>query len=168
MWYRQLRTSVRSLGKDESGANAVEFALVILVLIPFILAILEFGILLFTYNNMVQTARETARVLAVREYTWLEAQPVAQAVVEVQLGMFNALNFGYCICQAQPPPASHECYFEGVGITPCPSKNTKVDEVEARIAVPLAEASLIDFFGFFSLGNLTATVTMRKEPEPEP
>ncbi len=28
MWYRKLRTSVRSLGKDESGATAVEFALV--------------------------------------------------------------------------------------------------------------------------------------------
>ncbi len=154
MWYRKLRTSARSLGNDESGANAVEFALVILVLIPFILAILEFGIILFTYNNMEQAAREAARVLAVQEATLLRAEAVANA----QLG-FSGLNFTITRCA---PDTAVTC--QGVDwplLDP-------LKDVSVKIAVPLAEASLIDFFGFFSLGNLTATVTMRKEPEPEP
>ena len=158
MWYRKLRTSARSLGKDESGANAVEFALVILVLVPFILAILEFGIILFTYNNMEQAARETARVLAVQEATLLRAEAVANA----QLG-FSGLNFTITRCA---PDTADTCQGPD---WPCdPPASPCLDplkDVSVKIAVPLAEASLIDFFGFFSDGDLTATVTMRKEPE---
>ena len=156
MWYRKPRTSVRSLGKDESGANAVEFALVILVLIPFILAILEFGILLFTYNNMVQTARETARVMAVQEAILDDAE----LVVDRQFA-FTGMNYGYCICQATP----RECRAKL--ITPCPplgiDDGDGKNEVYANISVPLAEASLIDYQSFFSTGDLEATVTMQKE-----
>ncbi len=146
MWYRELRTAVTSLGKDESGANAVEFALVILVMIPMILAILEFGIMLFTYNNMVQAARETARVLAVQEATLTEATNVANA----QLG-FSGLNFTITSC-APPPEATN-----------CTAPLDPGKDVSVTIAVPLAEASLIDYRGYFSTGNLEATVSMRKE-----
>ena len=145
MWYRKLRTSATSLGKDESGANAVEFALVILVMVPFILAILEFGIMLFTYNNMVQAAREAARTLAVQEATLAEATDVVNA----QLG-FSGLTFTITSCAPAPE-------------TPCTAPLDPANDVSVTIAVPLAEASLIDYRGFFSTGNLTAQVDMRKE-----
>ncbi len=146
MWYRKLQTSVRSLGKDESGANAVEFALVVPVLLLLILGIIQLGIILFTYNNMVQAAREAARVLAVRTASLTEAT----AVVNAQLG-FSGLTFTVTPCA--PPPATTNC---GAPLDPA-------KDVSVTVSVPLAEASLINYQGFFSTGDLEATVTMRKE-----
>ncbi len=146
MWYRKLRTFAKPLGKDESGANAVEFALVTPVLLLLILGIIQFGMILYTHNNMVQAARETARVLAVQEATLTEAE----AVANVQLG-FSGLNFTITSCA--PPPEATNCS--------APLDPNK--DVSVRISVPLSEASLIDYRGFFSTGDLEATVTMRKE-----
>ncbi len=38
MWYLKLRTFVKSLLKDESGANAVEYALIMALVAVFIIA----------------------------------------------------------------------------------------------------------------------------------
>ena len=46
--------------KDKSGANAVEFAVVLPVLLLIVLGIIQFGVIFFTYNNMVQAARKLA------------------------------------------------------------------------------------------------------------
>ena len=146
MWYRKLQTSVRSLGKDESGANAVEFALVAPVLLLLILGIIQFGMILFTYNNMVQAAREAARVLAVQSGSLTEASAVANA----QLG-FSGLTFTITPCA--PPPETTNCS------APLDPNN----DVSVKVSVPLADASLIDFLGVFLTGDLEAQVTMRKE-----
>ncbi len=149
MWYRELRTAVTSLGKDESGANAVEFALVILVMIPMILAILEFGIMLFTYNNMVQAAREASRILAKEDTT--EAEAIA--IANTQLG-FSGLTFTVTACTP----------VIGLGGgPPCVAPLDPATDVSVTITVPLAQASLIDILGIFVTGDLEATVAMFKE-----
>ncbi len=149
MWYRELRTAVTSLVKDESGANAVEFALVILVMIPMILAILEFGIMLFTYNNMVQAARESSRILAKENTTETEAI----AIANTQLG-FSGLTFTVTACTP---------VIELGGGPPCTAPLDPATDVSVTITVPLSQASLVDILGLFVTGDLEATVTMRKE-----
>ena len=150
MWYRNLRTSVRSLGKDESGANAVEFALVAPVLLLLILGIIQFGMILYTHNNMVQAAREASRILAKKETTATEAEQVALS----QLG-FSGLTFTITTCEP----------VVGVGGgPPCTPPLDPSSDVSVTITVPLSQASLVDILGLFVTGDLEARVTMRKEP----
>ncbi len=56
MWYLKLRHLIMSLLKDESGSNVVEFAMVAPVVLLIVLGIMQFGMTLFTYNNLVPAA----------------------------------------------------------------------------------------------------------------
>ncbi len=144
MWHLKLQTFVNSLLKDKSGANAVEFAIVVPVLLLIVLGIIQFGIILFTYNNMVQAAREAARTLAVQETTAADAQTIALN----QLG-FSGLAFTVTICEPAGPT--------------CSAPLDPASDVSVMITVPLSEATIVDILGLFSTGDLQATVTMRKE-----
>lgn len=53
--------------KNEKGASAVEFALILIPLIILIFAIFEFGILFNNYIALTHAAREGARLAAVGE-----------------------------------------------------------------------------------------------------
>ncbi len=143
MWHLKLQTFVNSLLKDKSGANAVEFAIVVPVLLLIVLGIIQFGIILFTYNNMVQAAREAARTLAVQETTAADAQTIALN----QLA-FSGLPFTVTICEPVTVPCA----------------GAPLSDVSVTIAVPLSEATLVDILGLFATGDLEASVTMRKEP----
>ncbi len=59
-----MRLGARRLG-DESGASAVEFAMVVPMLVFVILGILEFGQYLWTSSILQQTAVQTARCMGV-------------------------------------------------------------------------------------------------------
>ncbi len=143
MWHLKLQTFVNSLLKDKSSANAaVEFAIVVPVLLLIVFGIIQFGMILFTYNNMVQAAREAARTLAVQETTVADAQTIALN----QLA-FSGLPFTVTICE----PATVPC------------AGNPATDVSVTITVPLSQATIVDFLGLFSTGDLEATVAMRKE-----
>ncbi len=142
MWSLKLRTFITSLLKDKSGSNVVEFAIVAPLLLLIILGIMQFGMILFTYNNMVQAAREAARTLAVQETTATDAQQIALN----QLG-FSGLPFTVTICEPDTVPCA----------------GNPASDVSVTITVPLSEATIVDILGLFSAGDLEATVTMRKE-----
>ena len=55
----------RGFGKDEDGSPAVEFALVAPILLLMVFGIVQFGFAFFTYNEMMNGAREGARRMAV-------------------------------------------------------------------------------------------------------
>jgi hypothetical protein len=59
----------RDWPRDESGASAVEFALVSPLLIGLLLGVIEYGSLAMVQMRMNDTARDTARRLAVRDLT---------------------------------------------------------------------------------------------------
>lgn len=54
--------------KDEQGASAVEFALVLPILLLLIFGIIEFGLLYHDYLAVTHAAREGARMAAVGKY----------------------------------------------------------------------------------------------------
>jgi Flp pilus assembly protein TadG len=51
---------------DDSGAAAVEFALVLPILLVLVFGIIDFGRAYFTQNGLSNSARETVRVVALR------------------------------------------------------------------------------------------------------
>jgi Flp pilus assembly protein TadG len=60
-----LRRRIRRLGRDHSGASAVEFALVIIPLMLVLFGVIEFGRLLWTLNALQETAIAGARCMGV-------------------------------------------------------------------------------------------------------
>ena len=53
--------------RDECGANAAEFAMVVMPMAIFTMVIIEVGALFFSYNALHNAAREGARRLAVHD-----------------------------------------------------------------------------------------------------
>ena len=144
-----LQNYVVSLFRDRGGSNVVEFALVAPVLIILMLGIIQFGMILYTHNNMVQAAREASRILAKEDTT--EAEAIA--IANTQLG-FSGLTFTVTACTP----------VIGLGGgPPCVAPLDPATDVSVTITVPLAQASLIDILGIFVTGDLEATVAMRKE-----
>ena len=64
-------------GSNERGAIAVEFALVLPVLLVLVFGVVQFGNILSTRQIMIYAAREAARSFAVGESTVAQAQQVA-------------------------------------------------------------------------------------------
>lgn len=72
-------TLIRDLWRHRHGASAVEFALVLPLLLIFLFGILQYGFLMFTYNAMLDTARDTARKLSTGAVNSGTAQAEARA-----------------------------------------------------------------------------------------
>ncbi|HEX2531970.1 MAG TPA: TadE family protein [Burkholderiaceae bacterium] len=73
------RLSIRRLsGKAHSGATTVEFALSLLVFLTFLLGILDFSRMLFTWNAANEAARAGARFAVVCDDTYKKAQVLAK------------------------------------------------------------------------------------------
>jgi Flp pilus assembly protein TadG len=62
----------------QSGSTAVEFALVLLVFLTFLLAVTDFGRMLYTWNAANEATRAGARYAAVCDPTTNEAQVLAK------------------------------------------------------------------------------------------
>ena len=131
--------------QSESGAALVEFTILMPVLFLILFGIVEFGMIVFTQNNMTNAAREGARASA------------------VQGGGMAVANAAACR------------WLVGTGqtftITSTDLCNAQQD-VRVQITVSAASASLMNTF--FTLangnigtsawgGNFTAAATMRKE-----
>jgi len=94
-------TSVCRKGRfSQRGATAVEFALVAMLLITVILGIIQFGLVMFTFNSAAQATRHGARVAAVNA-------PYASAIVNEMKYFLRDLstdNVVICYPQITDPP----------------------------------------------------------------
>jgi len=123
--------------RGESGAAAVEFAIVLPIFLVMLFGIIQFGSVLFLHNNMMNAARETARRMAVAELTAAQADPFAQTYLA-------GWNVAFTVFATEP----------AVGVVN--------GDVFVRITAPAADAALINFPLPWS-GNIVAEVTMRRE-----
>ncbi len=114
----------------------IEFAFILPVLMAMLTGIVQFGGLFFLQSTMAQVARETARALVVGEIN----QSGAQTFADAQL-----INWGitYTVTVTPPNPPTTNDYT-------------------VLISAPMAEASLVDIFGFFQSGTLQAQARMRQ------
>ena len=125
--------------RGEAGVAAIEFAFVMPILVLMLTGIIQFGILMFTQNQMTNVARETTRRIAVGELTAAAAQQYARDSL-----VFPTANFTVAV--TVPNPA-----------------NPNDRDIIVDIRVPYSEVSLVDILGLFQSGTLGASVTMRQE-----
>jgi len=122
---------------DKRGAIAVEFALVLPVLITILVGVIEFGNILFTRQMMVYAAREAARSYAVGESNVAAAEALA-------LTRLSDLTLTFNVDVVETATAA------GADVT-------------VTITVPMADATFVGFLGPIFVGNIQALVTMRVE-----
>jgi Flp pilus assembly protein TadG len=129
-----IRHRLLSTVGNEVGAAAVELAFVLPVALLLLMGIMQFGALLFLQNTMVNVANDIARRVSVGELT-----PTAgEILAEDRLSGWNAT---FTVSVTSPT----------------------VDDIQVDIAVPLADAAVVDFGHFLDTGDLTAQATVRKE-----
>ena len=123
--------------RGDSGAAAVEFAIILPIFVAVLFGIIQFGSVLFLHNNMMNAARETARRMSVAEL------------------------------DAAGAPAYANNYLAGWGLTFTvnatePGAGVPNGDVTVQITVPAANATLVNFPLTWP-GTLTAQVIMRRE-----
>jgi Flp pilus assembly protein TadG len=108
--------------RDEAGAAAVEFAIVMVLLITIVFAIVSFGIAFSKLNVYTGAAREGARLAAVR---CAPTPPCTNAQIAARV---NAAAVGYPIGPGSPS-ANVVCSNETVGqlVTVSWAQNITVD-----------------------------------------
>lgn len=127
--FRGLLTRLR---RNETGATAIELALVMPILVTLLTGIVQMGGIFFLHNNMISAAQDTGRRVVVGELTAADAQTYAES---------NLINWGMTYTVQVTEPG---------------------DDVVVDISVPLSQAVLVDFLGLFETGVLRAQVTARK------
>jgi Flp pilus assembly protein TadG len=154
VWFRTDWNSPQaSDDRSESGAALVEFTILMPVLFLILFGIIEFGMIIFTQNNMTNAAREGARVAAVKGGTLAQANTAACTWLMGTGQTFTISTMDTC---SGPGAATLE-----------------VGDVRSQISVSAASASLMNtFFSLTNGGGLTASAwagtfsssaTMRKE-----
>ncbi len=126
--------------RSEGGASAVEFALVLPLLVAMVGGIIEFGAIFFLQNNMVNVAREEARRVAIGELT------ETQAIASAKAGL---VDWG--------------ATFQVQVVDPVTTADPNDTDVVVTITVPIADAMIIDILDALQMGDLQASVTMRSQ-----
>lgn len=135
---RRLRERRGALGRD--GLAAVEFALILPVLLLFLFGIIQFGFLFSVYNTMVHAAREGARGMAVEQLTESEGK----TLTEQRLTAYG--NLPFTVTTKAPDPA-----------------NPADLDVEVSVSVPLEDAMLVDVLGLAESQTVSTQIVMRRE-----
>lgn len=138
---RRLRLDMGSGITDRwrSGTVAIEMAFVVPILVMFIASAIQFGSLFFLQNKMTDAARAAARALALGDASASEAQQVA-------LDRLAGWAMSFTVQTQEPDP------------------NDPADhDVIVEVTVPMSQATLVDILNLFGTGDMTASVTMRRE-----
>ena len=123
--------------RDQGGASAVEFALIAPLLFGLLLGIIQYGSLFFIQARMTDTARDTARRLAVGEFAdEHEAANYAASQLVQWSNSFSATA-------RLPVPPDHD--------------------VEVILSVPKREVAWINLVSIGRDGDLRAEFHMLKE-----
>jgi len=130
-----VNAAISSLRACLRGASAVEFALVLPVLLLMLFGTLQVSLLMFSYAVMAGAARDATRAMAVCTFT-----DTGRAEAQARNNLPAWVNAG------------DWKFTSSIG-----------DDVSMTISVDPAKASVISFLPLLS-GQLTTHVTMRKEP----
>lgn len=145
-----LTHALRRLRRSERGAEFVEFALALPLLLLVVLGIMDFGLMFQQYLVITNAAREAARVAVLPTYTAADAQQRAQDYITASL-----------ITGGNTASVSSPSYGSQVVGSNC------YGTVSITVTYPhnfMFLSGIGTYFGAsFGTKNLTATATMRTE-----
>lgn len=128
--------------RSESGASAVEFALLLPVLMMILFGIIEFGMALYRQSILTNASREGARL------------GIVQSIPAIGTGQINAAIDNYLIAAGIPAGNVTRNIVAG-GITGTP--------VQVTLTLPYTYAVLPGLTSIAPTINLTAQTVMRHE-----
>jgi Flp pilus assembly protein TadG len=96
--------------EHSSGSSAVEFALLLPVLVTIVFGIIEFGLIIFTLNTAESAARDATRQLATNRITASQAQ----SVVLQQLPRWVTAGTSVLVSQTAPSDPSNNRFTTDV------------------------------------------------------
>lgn len=135
---------MRSWAKDEGGATAVEFALLTPVLLAIVMGIMEFGMILYTYNMGGMATRDVARQIATNRL----AAAGASAAVKAELPGWVQSAATVTVTQTTPS-------------TPA------TNQITVNLSFPATAAAATSFMSFaYGTTNLQTSTTMQQETAP--
>ncbi len=126
----------------QRGAAAVEFAIVVPLLLTLVVGIMDVSNLLYVYNSMLTAAREASRSVAVAQQTVPQATATAQTKLAVLIGKNGPIPFTINIT---------------VPVLPANL------EVKTTISASMSQALMLDMFKLLGGATIVATSSMRKE-----
>jgi Flp pilus assembly protein TadG len=147
-----LRSIVRRSVCGDSGAELIEFALTLPLLLLVVLGIIEFGFMFHEYEVVTNAAREGARIAVLPAYSAADAQ--ARATQYLQASGLQA-------AQITPAPTVTGPTAVSIGGGKCVS--TMTVNVSYFHPVPFISGIIQYFGGTFAAVTLHGTSTMRSE-----
>lgn len=133
-----------ALRRDERGAAAIEFALLLPVLLLLFFGIVQFGLLFSVHSTMQNASREAARAVALLG----DDDSGGELSAEDALGPWRSLPINVQVCSGTGAACG------GLGD----------QEVRVVLSIPMRDAVFVDPFGIFrNMGNLVASTSMRQE-----
>lgn len=164
IWKRTGRKLLGFLGSENGGPGA-EFALVLTPMVVIFLVIIQFGIVLFVYNDMYNAAHDAVRQMASNE-VMLYSNGTADAYLTEQSqacdGTYAPISIEAAACYQMSQWSGFMNFTvridvdENVGAAVC-------DTFRVTMAIPMAEAAIFNVFGFFDSLQLEAVAIMRSQ-----
>lgn len=134
--------NVQKTRRSESGASAVEFALLLPVLMMILFGIIEFGLALYRQAILTNASREGARL------------GIVQSIPAITNGQINVAIDNYLTAAGIPPGNVTRAIVAG-GVTGTP--------VTVTLTLPYTYAVLPGLTSIVPTINLTAQTVMRHE-----
>jgi Flp pilus assembly protein TadG len=146
-----------------SGSTLVEFAMVVLVFIPIMMGIMEFGVLVKNHLLVANAVREGARAAATGKSTGDVEARVKRFVAPLSVtGMCNTTVANNCVGMTF---STDEGKTSSVlaNTTTTPVRNNATPGSLISITVNTRHRPLTGFFWFMKNRDIVTTVTMRRE-----
>jgi Flp pilus assembly protein TadG len=140
---------IRDGARGQDGAAAVEFALIVGVLVMLLFGMLQFGVAFFQLQNLRSAAREGARLAAV-------GAPIASVQAKVNAASLNAIpgNNGaiaYQLCPADPAVDDSARVTINLGNPALPAGLQEIFSVDIPLIPPIQITSTV--YGEFRCEN---------------
>ena len=152
-----LRQRLRLFASNSEGIASLEFVLILFPMIFIFFGMVQWGIMMYHFNQMENAARETARIMAVDD----DMNPNSDgADVQCSAAVSGSAEGFFCSMVGVPSVGKvTACYNQDA----TPPADDAVFSAMVTITAPMDAVGMIDVFGITKDRDMTVTAEMRVE-----